>query len=70
MLSTILKKHHRAVFSAAAQSTQVSTRFFSAAAATPQEHAKKSEEWGEKYSDECFAFEKEWKIIADKIEKE
>jgi hypothetical protein len=34
------------------------------------EAEKAKEEWGEKYSDECFAFEKEWKQIADKIEKE
>jgi len=28
---------------------------------TPDELAKNREEWGEKYSDECFTFEKEWK---------
>ncbi len=30
---------------------------------TAEEAAKKAEEWGEKYSDECFAFEKEWEAI-------
>jgi hypothetical protein len=71
MLSTILKKHHRALFSAATQSAQVQIRPFSSQGApTPEELAKNREEWGEKYSDECFAFEKEWKQISDKIEKE
>lgn len=46
-----------------------SVRFFSSAP-TPDELAKNREEWGEKYSDECFAFEKEWKTISEKIEKE
>ena len=27
-------------------------------------------EWGIKYNDECLHFEKEWKIISDKIEAE
>lgn len=27
-------------------------------------------EWGIKYNDECLKFEKEWKIISDKIEAE
>jgi len=27
-------------------------------------------EWGVKYDDECLAFEKEWKEIADKVETE
>jgi hypothetical protein len=59
MLSSILKKHHRALVS-------TSSRFFSAsqghaAAGTPEELAKNREEWGEKYSDECFRFEQEWK---------
>jgi len=27
-------------------------------------------EWGLKYNDECLKFEKEWKIIADAVEKE
>jgi len=62
MLSSILKKHHRALVS-------TSSRFFSAAG-TPEELAKNREEWGEKYSDECFRFEQEWKQIADKVEKE
>ena len=37
---------------------------------TDAEAAKAKEEWGDKYSDECFKFEKEWKQISDKIEKE
>lgn len=49
-------------------------RYFSSTDAaqtgTPEELAKSREEWGEKYSDECFQFEKEWKGIAGKIEKE
>ncbi len=48
----------------------VSARYFSAAEASPEELAKAREEWGEKYSDECFKFEKEWKQISDRIEKE
>lgn len=51
----------------------IAGRYFSTpaeAAGTPEELAKTREEWGEKYSDECFKFEKEWKMIADKIEKE
>jgi hypothetical protein len=27
-------------------------------------------EWGIKYSDECLKFEKEWEIIAEKVEEE
>ena len=27
-------------------------------------------EWGIKYNDDCLKFEKEWKVIADKIEGE
>jgi len=49
-------------------------RFFSqtaeAAKPTSAEATKPKEEWGEKYSDECFTFEKEWKAISEKIEKE
>lgn len=65
MLSSVFKKHHRALLS-------TSQRYFSAqqAAPTPEELAKNREEWGEKYSDECFKFEQEWKQISDKIEKE
>jgi hypothetical protein len=37
--------------------------------ATEEELAKNREEWGVKYSDEAFKFEKEWKAIADKIEE-
>jgi len=44
------------------------SRLFSAP--TPADLAKGKEEWGEKYSDECFKFEQEWKLIADKVEKE
>jgi hypothetical protein len=35
---------------------------------TEEELAKNREEWGEKYTDEAFRFEKEWKAISDKIE--
>ena len=45
-------------------------RSFSAAEPSKEDLAKNREEWGEKYSDECFTFEKEWKSIAEKIEKE
>jgi len=34
------------------------------------EQAAHREEWGIKYDDECLKFEKEWKIIADQVEKE
>ena len=43
---------------------------FSTAPPSNEEAAKAREEWGQKYSDECFAFEKEWKMISEKIEKE
>ena len=54
---------------------------FSADQAKPEEKETKGEftkeeiekgraEWGIKYSDEALKFEKEWKLIADKIEKE
>ena len=39
-------------------------RFFSADAKTG------AAEWGIKYDDECLKFEKEWKKIADKVEKD
>ena len=49
-------------------------RFFAAEndAAKPSEEELKNarEEWGFKYDDEAFRFEKEWKAIADKIETE
>ena len=34
------------------------------------EKAQGQAEWGIKYDDECLKFEKEWKVIADKIEAE
>ena len=37
---------------------------------TKEEIEKGRAEWGIKYSDEALKFEKEWKLIADKIEKE
>ena len=37
---------------------------------TAAEIAKGQEEWGIKYDDECLKFEKEWKVIAEAIEKE
>lgn len=78
-ISNILKKQHRQLASSVAQiltqtTPAVSSRFFSQAASpaqpTPEELNKAKEEWGEQYSDECFQFEKEWKAIADKVEKE
>ena len=68
---SVLKK--RQLAAAAFQTIQsgnacVAVRAFSAAPA--DEAAKKAEEWGEKYSDECFAFEKEWEAISKKIENE
>ena len=68
-----LKKQQRQLAAAAIQglqTTQVGVRGFTASAQTPTEQSKKAEEWGEKYSDECFAFEKEWEAIANKIENE
>jgi hypothetical protein len=67
MFSIILKKHQRQLALTAVQalnntsSKAVAMRQFSAQAPTPEEAAKAKEEWGEKYSDECFQFEKEWK---------
>ena len=60
---------------------QKPVRMFSADQAKPEEKETKGEftkeeiekgraEWGIKYSDEALKFEKEWKLIADKIEKE
>ena len=37
---------------------------------TEKELADGRDEWGFKYDDECFKFEKEWKMIADKVESE
>ena len=37
---------------------------------TEEELARNRDEWGIKYTDECFKFEKEWKAIADKIDAE
>ena len=75
MFSVVLKKHQRQLALTATQALNntcgtASVRYFSAAQPTQEELAKNREEWGEKYSDECFQFEKEWKLIADKIEKE
>ena len=69
---SVLKK--RQLAAAAFQTLQAPTasmvniRCFAAPA--DNEAAKKAEEWGEKYSDECFAFEKEWEAISKKIEDE
>jgi hypothetical protein len=35
---------------------------------TPEELEKNRHEWGIKYDDECFKFEKEWEAIASAIE--
>ena len=75
MFSVVLKKHQRQLALTAVQafnntsSNGLTQRAFSAAP-TDAEAAKAKEEWGEKYSDECFKFEKEWKQISDKIENE
>jgi hypothetical protein len=47
-------------------------RQFSKAEAAPTqgELDQSKAEWNEKYSDECFKFEKEWKAISGKIESE
>lgn len=37
---------------------------------TKEELASGQAEWGIKYDDECLKFEKEWKQIADSVEKE
>ena len=34
------------------------------------EIAANKAEWGIKYDDECLKFEKEWKLVADKIDAE
>ena len=68
MFSVLKKRQLAAVAFQTLQNGTVSVRAFSAP--TPQEAAKKAEEWGEKYSDECFAFEKEWEQISKKIEDE
>ena len=38
--------------------------------ATPEELAKYRDQWGIKYDDECFKFEKEWELIASKVEED
>ena len=46
-------------------------RMFSAdAKPTEKELEAGRAEWGIKYNDECLKFEKEWKVVADKIETE
>jgi hypothetical protein len=76
MFSIVLKKHQRQLALSAVQalnnnsSKTVVMRQFSAQTPSAEEAAKAKEEWGEKYSDECFQFEKEWKQISDKIENE
>lgn len=73
MFSVVLKKHHRQIALSACQALNcagTSARYFSNAQPSQEELAKNREEWGEKYSDECFQFEKEWKQISDKIENE
>ena len=37
---------------------------------TKEEIENGRQEWGVKYDDECLKFEKEWKIISDKIDRE
>lgn len=67
----VKSKQHRQLVAAAqlfTKSSQQPVRMFAAQPTT--EEAKTKEEWGEKYSDECFQFEKEWNAIANKIEKE
>ena len=63
MFSIALKTQRRAL-------CQTTLRYFSAPQQQQTPEEKNREEWGEKYSDECFKFEQEWKQIADKIEKE
>ena len=62
------------------RTTIAHTRFFSTdesgaakketEAHTKEEIEKGREEWGVKYDDECLKFEKEWKIIAERVEAE
>lgn len=48
---------------------QQSSRLFSTAQEPTQEELEKNRaQWGIQYSDECFKFEKEWKLIADAVE--
>lgn len=68
---SVLKK--RQLAAAAFQTLQAPTAMVNIrcfAAPADNDAAKKAEEWGEKYSDECFAFEKEWETISKKIEDE
>ena len=37
---------------------------------TQEEIEKGRQEWGIKYDDECLKFEKEWKVIAERVENE
>lgn len=50
--------------------SMLSVRWFSATeipAATEKELEAGRAEWGLKYDDECLKFEKEWKIVADRV---
>lgn len=69
MFSVLKKRQLAAVLLQTTQGGTRTVRLFSA----PTEEAakaKNAEEWGEKYSDECFTFEKEWQAISKKVEDE
>lgn len=63
-LSTLLTKtktqHRQLAVAASHFLTAQPVRMFAATPPPAEEVAKAKEEWGEKYSDECFTFEKEW----------
>jgi hypothetical protein len=71
MFSVLKKRQLAAVVFQTIQggSSTVSLRSFSAPTEAAAK-AKAAEEWGEKYSDECFKFEKEWEAISKKVEDE
>lgn len=72
MFSVLKKRQLAAVVFQTIQggSSTVSLRSFSAPTEVVAAKAKAAEEWGEKYSDECFKFEKEWESISKKVEDE
>ena len=59
----------RNLFSKTRTIRYIPSRFFSADPTKSELEAGKIE-WGIKYDDECLKFEKEWEIIARKVQNE
>lgn len=74
MMFGLVKNSRRVVQSgrqvAASFTSGAQRRLFSAQEPTAEEIKQNKEEWGEKYHDEIFKFEKEWQMISQKISAE